>query len=133
MPDLGGIDFGSRRTKTSFWRKRVIETDEVFDLNALESKLQGELDIQFTGLTLLEEEREKTGSPEEPSTTVMNVVWQQFLNQIAAVAGGGLHCKPQHETDYQERYDSWMKNFKGGRAGPGYCKPAGQHRGSGHT
>ncbi len=113
--------------------------DTAFDLDALESQLQGELDEQLTELSELEEDRKKIGNPESLGDTIKDVVWEQFLNQIGVSAGEdfikdnrGLSFDPRnkahiqttdnfkngkiasHNTyiDYQQRYDDWQANFK---------------------
>ena len=112
--------------------------DENFDLDTLEECLEAELEEQFSDLDILQEEREHINNPNHLGETVMNVVWEQFLNQVAATAGedfikenGGLtldlrteaHIQTTenfaegkiatHNTkiDYQQRYDEWQSNF----------------------
>lgn len=57
------------------------------DLDSLEQSLTDEMEEQLSELEFLEKEREKIGSPEGLGETVMNVVWDSFINQIGAVAG----------------------------------------------
>lgn len=114
------------------------EASEV-DLDDLEQSLQAELDAQFEDLDLLAEEREHINNPDHLGETVMNVVWEQFMNQVASTAGedfikdnGGLHLDLRSEAhiqttenfadgkiathntkiDYQQRYDDWQSNFQ---------------------
>ena len=109
-----------------------------FDLDELEATLQGQLEEELSDLAFLKEEHEKIGSPNALGDTIKNVVWEQFINQIAAKAGedfikenNGLHLdlrKEAHiqttenfvegkiathntEINYQERYDNWQSNF----------------------
>lgn len=62
-------------------------TDEIIDFDDLESQLEGELDEKLSELQFLESEREQIGSPDALGSTIKNVVWEQFLNQIAVTAG----------------------------------------------
>lgn len=57
------------------------------DLDDLEQSLSDEMEEQLSELDFLKKEREKIGSPDGLGETVMNVVWEQFMNQIGAVAG----------------------------------------------
>lgn len=61
--------------------------NEDLDLNSLETKLQSELEEQFSDLNLLQEEREHINNPDHLGETVMNVIWEQFMNQVAVTAG----------------------------------------------
>lgn len=112
--------------------------DEDLDLNSLETELQSELEEQFSDLNLLQEEREHINNPDHLGETVMNVIWEQFMNQVAVTAGEdfikenrGLKLDLRDEAhiqttenfaagkiaghntkiDYQERYDDWQSNF----------------------
>ena len=108
------------------------------DLNMLEEELEQQLGTELDDLSFLEEEKEKIGDPDALGETVLNVVWEQFMNQVATTAGEdfirenrGLHLdlrKEAHiqttenfangkiathntEIDYQQRYDDWQANF----------------------
>ena len=86
----------------------------------------------------LELDREKIGNPDTIGHTVMNVVWEQFINQVGVIAGedfikenrgltldlrdsahiqttenfaAGEIATHNNEIDYQERYDDWQNNF----------------------
>ena len=112
--------------------------NESFDFNELEEKLQNQLEEELADMQFLVEEREKIGSPDNLGNVIMDVVWEQFLNQVAVTAGEdfikenrGLHLdlrKEAHiqttenfakgkiathnsEINYQERYDDWQANF----------------------
>ena len=116
-----------------------VELTETFDLDELEAKLQGQLEEELAGLEFLQEEKDKIGSPDALGETIKNVVWEQFINQIASKAGedfikenNGLHLdlsRDAHiqttenfadgkiathntEINYQERYDTWQNNFQ---------------------
>jgi len=86
----------------------------------------------------LEADREKIGNPDTIGHTVMNVVWEQFINQVGVVAGEdfikenrgltldlrdsahiqttdnfakGKIATHNDKIDYQQRYDDWQSNF----------------------
>ena len=63
-----------------------MDVDNV-DFDELESKLDSELEEQMADLEGLEADREKIGNPDTIGHTVMNVVWEQFINQVGVVAG----------------------------------------------
>ncbi|MCM3478430.1 AI-2E family transporter [Caldibacillus thermoamylovorans] len=111
---------------------------ESFDLDELEEKLQSQLEEELTDMQFFTEEKEKIGNPDNLGNVIMDVVWEQFLNQVAVTAGedfikgnNGLHLDLRNEAhiqttenfangkiathntkiDYQERYDDWQSNF----------------------
>ncbi len=113
------------------------EAEEV-GLDDLEQILQAELEEKFDDLDFLQTEREHIGNPDHLGETVMNVVWEQFMNQVAVTAGqdfikenGDLTLDLRSEAhiqttenfadgriathnkkiDYQQRYDDWQSNF----------------------
>lgn len=119
-------------------RKEQLNEDltESFDFDELEEKLQSQLEEELADMQFLAEE--KIGSPDNLGNVIMDVVWEQFLNQVAVTAGEdfikenrGLHLdlrKEAHiqttenfaegkvathntEIDYQQRYDDWQSNF----------------------
>ena len=63
-----------------------LDTDSI-DFDDLESKLDSELEEQMADLEGLEADRDKIGNPDTIGHTVMNVVWEQFINQVGVVAG----------------------------------------------
>lgn len=114
------------------------DTADSFNLDELEEKLQSQLEKEFTDLEFLADEKEKIGNPDNLGNVIMDVVWEQFMNQIAVTAGedfikenNGLHLDLRNEAhiqttenfangniathntqiDYQERYDDWQTNF----------------------
>ncbi|MBL3890792.1 cation diffusion facilitator family transporter [Bacillus cereus] len=116
-----------------------IDVEDSFDFDELENKLQSELDIQLSDLDVLQDEREKIGNPENLGNTIMNVVWEQFTNQIAAKAGEdfikenrgltldlrkeahiqttenfekGKIAKHNTKIDHQKRYDDYQARFQ---------------------
>lgn len=115
------------------------DLSESFDFDALEEKLQSQLEEELADMQFLAEEKEKIGSPDNLGNVIMDVVWEQFINQVAVTAGEdfieenrGLHLdlrKEAHiqttenfaegkiathntEIDYQQRYDDWQSNFQ---------------------
>lgn len=112
---------------------------EVFDFDELEEKLQSQLEEELADMQFLAEEKEEIGNPDNLGNVIMDVVWEQFINQVAVTAGEdfikenkGLHLdlrKEAHiqttenfadgkiathntEIDYQQRYDDWQSNFQ---------------------
>ncbi|WP_419724811.1 hypothetical protein [Terrisporobacter petrolearius] len=110
-----------------------------FDFDELEEKLQSQLEEELADLEFLADEKEKIGNPDNLGNVIMDVVWEQFMNQIAVTAGedfikenNGLKLDLRDEAhiqttenfangnisthntkiDYQERYDSWQSNFQ---------------------
>ena len=119
----------------------ILSIDSINDLDFddLESKLQSNLDEQLSDLEFLKEDREKIGNPETLGSTVMNIVWEQFLNQMANTAGEdfirenrgltldlrndshiqttenfekGKIATHNNNIDYQKRHDDWKSNFQ---------------------
>lgn len=115
-----------------------LDTDSM-DFDELESKLDSELEEQMADLDGLEDDREKIGNPDTIGHTVMNVVWEQFINQVGVIAGEdfikenrnltldlrdsahiqttdnfakGKIATHNDKIDYQQRYDDWQANFQ---------------------
>lgn len=111
---------------------------DTFDFDELEEKLQCQLEEELAGMQFLMEEKEKIGNPDNLGKLIMDVVWEQFMNQVAVTAGedfikanNGFYLdlrKEAHiqttenfakgeiathntEINYQERYDNWQSNF----------------------
>ncbi|MBN1048286.1 cation diffusion facilitator family transporter [Clostridium botulinum] len=118
------------------WLNEVVA--DSFDFDELEEKLQSQLEEELADLKFLEDEKEKIGNLDNLGNVIMDVVWEQFLNQVAVTAGEdfikenkGLHLDLRNEAhiqttenfasgniathntkiDYQERYDDWQSNF----------------------
>ena len=116
-----------------------IAIKETVDLDLLGEQLEERLHEELQGLEDLKEEHEKIGSPEALGETVMEVVWEQIVNQIGVTAGEefikenkGLNLDlskdahyqttenfakgkiATHNTivNYQKRYDDWQGNFE---------------------
>ena len=115
-----------------------IDCDAV-DFDELECRLESELEEQMSDLVGLEQDAEKIGNPETLGETVMNVVWEQFINQIGVVAGedfikenrgltldlrdsahiqttdnfaNGKIATHNDKIDFQQRYNDWQSNFQ---------------------
>lgn len=115
------------------------DLNESFDFDELEERLQSQLEEELADMQFLAEEKEKIGNPDNLGNVIMDVVWEQFINQVAVTAGEdfieenrGLHLdlrKEAHiqttenfadgkiathntEIDYQQRYDDWQSNFQ---------------------
>ncbi len=114
------------------------DLNESFDFDELEEKLQSQLEEELADMQFLTEEKEKIGSTDNLGNVIIDVVWEQFIKQVAVTAGEdfikenrGLHLdlrKEAHiqttenfadgkiathntEIDYQQRYDDWQSNF----------------------
>ena len=112
---------------------------ESFDFDKLEESIENNLEDELKALDFLKDDRAKIGNPDNLGEVVKNIVWEQFINQVGAVAGEdfikenrGLTLdlsKDAHyqttdnfekgkiathntEIDYQKRHDEWQGNFK---------------------
>ena len=112
--------------------------DNAIDFDSLEGQLESELEDKLSELKFLESEREQIGNPDALGEIIKNVVWEQFIKQVAVTAGEdfikennglNLDLSPEahiqttenfangniatHNTEinYQSRYDEWQKNF----------------------
>ncbi len=119
--------------------KQIGVITDSFDFDEMEDKLQSQLDQELADMQFLVKEKENIGSPDHLGEIIEGVIWEQFLNQVAVVAGedfikenNGLHLDlsdaahiqttenfakgkiATHNTkiDYQKRYDDWQNNFK---------------------
>lgn len=84
------------------------ELDETFDFDELEERLQSQLDEELADMQFLVEEKEKIGNPDNLGNIIKDIVWEQFVNQIAVTAGedfikenGGLHLDLRNEAHIQ--------------------------------
>lgn len=129
------------------------ELTESLDFDELEEKLQSQLEEELADMQFLAEEKEKIGSPDNLGNVIMDVVWEQFLNQVAVTAGedfikenrglkldlrneahiqttknfaDGKIATHNTEIDYQQRYDDWQNNFQ--RNEDGSIKTGVDHR-----
>lgn len=112
---------------------------DFFDFDELEEKLQNQLEEELADLEFLKEEKMKIGSIDNLGDVIKDVIWEQFINQMAITAGDDFikennnltlnlrneaHIQTTenfknnkiatHNTkiDYQERYDTWQNNFQ---------------------
>lgn len=74
----------NNRTQLNEWSE--LDCD-IVDFDTLENKLDSQLEEQMADLENLEKDREKIGNPDTIGEIVMNVVWEQFINQVGVVAG----------------------------------------------
>lgn len=115
------------------------ELSESFDFDELETKLQQQLEDEFSDFSILQEQAEMISNPDALGDVIQGVVWEQFINQIAAVAGEdfieenrgltldlskdahiqttenfaeGKIATHNSEIDYQQRHDDWQSNFQ---------------------
>lgn len=115
------------------------DLSDFFDFDELEEKLQGQLEEELVGLEFLQAEKEKIGNPGNLGNVIKEVVWDQFINQIAITAGedfirenndlnldlrneahiqttenfaDGNIATHNTEIDYKERHDNWQSNFQ---------------------
>ena len=93
----------------------AVAFDDDIGLDALQESLQTELKEQFSDLDILQEEREHINNPDHLGETVMNVVWEQFMNQVVTTAGEdfikekhGLHLDLRDEA----ALDAYNKFYK---------------------
>lgn len=113
--------------------------NELDDFDELDQKLQEQLDDQLNDLENIKLDREKIGNPDSLGKVVLDVVWEQFINQVGSVAGEDFikenrgmkldlsddaHIQTTenfekgkiatHNTsiDYQRRYDDWQSKFQ---------------------
>lgn len=113
---------------------------ESFDFDELEEKLQSQLEEELADMQFLADEKEKISSPDNLGNVIMDVVWEQFINQVAVTAGEdfikenrGLHLdlskdahflttedfeqgvmpthNPNKET-YKQRYTEYRSDFQ---------------------
>lgn len=105
----------------------------------LDDLLQAQLEDGMEELQALSSEFESIGNPDVLGETIKNVVWEQFINQIAVTAGedfieanrgltldlrdeahiqttenfaNGKIASHNTEINYQQRYDDWQSNFQ---------------------
>ena len=113
--------------------------EDSFDFEALEQSLESELSSQMDDLEILEKDRNMIGNPSSLGESVMNVVWEQFINQVGVIAGedfikenrgltldlrdsahiqttknftDGKIATHNDKINYQQRYDDWQNNFQ---------------------
>lgn len=138
---MKGLRYIMAKENAFFDDKQWLSEDiaDSFNLDELEEKLQSQLEKELTDLEFLADEKDKIGNPDNLGNVIKEVVWEQFMNQIAVTAGedfieenNGLKLDLRNEAhiqttenftngniathntkiDYKERYDSWQRNFQ---------------------
>lgn len=124
--------------KQQFEEWSELDLDSI-DFEDIESKLDAELEEQMSDLEGLENDQEQIGNPETLGETVLNVVWEQFINQVGVIAGEdfirenrgltldlrdsahiqttenfekGKIATHNDKIDYQKRFEDWQGNFQ---------------------
>lgn len=121
-------------------KEKIFNDDlmDSLDYEALDEKMQNQLDKELANMQFLVEDQARINNPNDLGNAIMDVVWDQFLNQIAVVAGEdfikenrgltldlrdeahiqttdnfakGKIATHNTEINYQERYDDWQSNF----------------------
>lgn len=122
-------------------KNAIIDTnieEYTIDFDNLEAQLEDELGDRMSELEFLENEKAQIGNPDALGEMIKNVIWEQFLNQIAVTAGedfikdnrgltldlrseahiqttenfvNGKIASHNTEINYKERYDDWQSNF----------------------
>jgi hypothetical protein len=84
------------------------ELDQTFDFDELEERLQSQLDEELADMQFLVAEKENIGNPDNLGNVIKDVVWEQFLNQVAVTAGEdfieanrGLHLDLRKDAHIQ--------------------------------
>jgi hypothetical protein len=88
-------------------------TEEIFDFDKLEEKLQSELEFKLSELDILKENQEQIGNPDNLGKIVQDVVWEQFANQIGLdITDETLIQKydREHPEEYKEVEKRVMKD-----------------------
>ena len=90
---------------------------ESFDLEALENKINENIEEELKDLDYLESEHEKIGNPDNLGAVVQNIVWEQFINQLGSIAGEDF-IKANHGLTLDLRNEAHIQtpeNFKEGK------------------
>jgi len=115
------------------------ELSESLDFDELEEKIQSQLKEELDDLEFLKKEKEQIGNPDNLGNVIKDIVWEQFINQIAITAGedfikennglnldlrdeahiqttenfkNGKIAKHNTEINYEKRHKDWQSNFK---------------------
>ena len=127
--------------KDAFFDKNELNNEDIlesFNFDELEENLQNQLEEELSELEFLSNEKEKIGNPDYLGNVIMDIIWDQFTQQISVIAGedfikenNGLKLDLRDEAhiqttenfkdgkiathntkiDYKERYDNWQENF----------------------
>lgn len=87
--------------------------EEELSMEDLKTSLETELEIQFSELSLLEEEREKIGNPDNLGKVIMDEVWTQFGNQLGLDLTNETLIQAynrEHPETYKEVSDAIMND-----------------------
>lgn len=88
-------------------------TEEIFDFDELEEKLQSQLELELSELDILKENQEQIGNPDNLGKIVQGVIWEQFANQIGLdITDETLIQKydREHPEEYKEVEKRVMKD-----------------------
>jgi hypothetical protein len=130
----------NQNEEREIWDIELADGDsEALDFESLERQLELDLQVQQLELESLKDDFQRIGTPESLGETVMNVVWEQFINQVGGIAGEdfiqenrgltldlrdsahiqiaenfekGKIATHNDKIDYQERYDSWQAKLQ---------------------
>ena len=130
----------NQNEEREIWDGELADGDsEALDFESLERQLELDLQVQQLELESLKDDFKRIGTPESLGETVMNVVWEQFINQVGGIAGEdfilenrgltldlrdsahiqtaenfekGKIATHNDKIDYQERYDSWQAKLQ---------------------
>lgn len=120
--------------------EEVILEDDYVDFEDLEEKLQNQLDEELSDLSFLETEKDKIGNPDNLGNVIKDVVWEQFLNQIAVTAGEdfikenrGLHLDLRNEAHIQTTENFETENYATHNTYVDYKKRGNEYRSNFYT
>ena len=78
----------NQNEEREIWDIELADGDsEALDFESLERQLELDLQVQQLELESLKDDFQRIGTPESLGETVMNVVWEQFINQVGGIAG----------------------------------------------
>ena len=78
----------NQNEEREIWDIELADGDsEALDFESLERQLELDLQVQQLELESLKDDFKRIGTPESLGETVMNVVWEQFINQVGGIAG----------------------------------------------
>lgn len=83
--------------------------EESFSFEDLEASLEAELELQFSDLSFLEDERGKIGNPDNLGKIILGEVWTQFGNQIGLDMTNETLIQA-YERQHPEAYDDKIGN-----------------------
>ena len=84
-------------------------SEESFDFDELEEKLNSQLEEELAGLEFLEEEKKKIGNPETLGKVIMDEVWKQFGTQIGLDITNETLIE-KYDKEHPEQYDEVGKS-----------------------